>query len=93
VTHLARDGWSGKVKKSIVNRKPPDKDIFFTPEDVLEATDTIVTLKFTFDKYGMKKAGQLSELSYLLCFSCLAYIPMVEYCALWYYLLYYVIVL
>ena len=50
MTHLARDGWSGKVKKFIVNRKPPDKDIFFTPEDVLEATDTIVTLKFTFDK-------------------------------------------
>jgi len=50
VNHLARDGWSGQVKKFIINRKPPDKDIFFTPEDVLEAKDTVITLKFTFDK-------------------------------------------
>jgi len=50
VAHLARDGWSGKVKKFRINRKPPDKDIFFTPEDVLEATDTIVTLKRAFDE-------------------------------------------
>ena len=50
VTHLARDGWSGKVKKVIINRKPPDKDIFFTPEDVLEITDTVITLKYDFDE-------------------------------------------
>lgn len=45
VTHLARDGWSGEVKKFIVNRKSPDKDLFFTPDDVLEATDTVLKLK------------------------------------------------
>jgi sporulation protein YlmC with PRC-barrel domain len=45
VNHLARDGWSGEVKKFIVNRKPPDKDLFFTPEDVLEATDASIKLK------------------------------------------------
>jgi len=50
VTHLARDGWSGEVKKFIVNRKPPDKDLFFTPEDVLEATDTVIKLKITVDE-------------------------------------------
>ena len=50
VTHLARDGWSGEVKKFIVNRKPPDKDLFFTPKDVLEATDTVIKLKITVDE-------------------------------------------
>jgi sporulation protein YlmC with PRC-barrel domain len=50
VNHLARDGWSGEVKKFIVNRKPPDKDLFFTPEDVLEATDTSIKLKFALDE-------------------------------------------
>jgi sporulation protein YlmC with PRC-barrel domain len=50
VNHLARDGWSGEVKKFIVNRKPPDKDLFFTPEDVLEATDVSIKLKIALDE-------------------------------------------
>ena len=50
VTHLARDGWSGEVKKFIVNRKPPDKDLFFTPDEVLESTDTRIKLKIAFDE-------------------------------------------
>jgi sporulation protein YlmC with PRC-barrel domain len=50
VTHLARDGWSGEVKKFIVNRKPPDKDLFLTPEDVLEATDASIKLKIALDE-------------------------------------------
>jgi sporulation protein YlmC with PRC-barrel domain len=50
VNHLARDGWSGEVKKFIVNRKPPDKDLFLTPEDVLEATDASIKLKIALDE-------------------------------------------
>lgn len=50
VTHLARDGWSGEVKRFIINRKPPDKDLFFTPEDVLEATDIRIKLKIALDE-------------------------------------------
>jgi sporulation protein YlmC with PRC-barrel domain len=50
VNHLARDGWSGEVKKFIVNRKPPDKDLFFTPEDVLEATDASIKLKIALNE-------------------------------------------
>jgi hypothetical protein len=51
VTHLARDGWSGEVKKFIVSR--PDKDLFFTPEDVLEATDTVIKLRIAVDESGV----------------------------------------
>jgi hypothetical protein len=50
VTHLARDGWSGEIKKVIVNRKPPEKDLFFTPDDVLEATDNVIKLKIAVDE-------------------------------------------
>lgn len=50
VNHLARDGWSGELKKIIVNRPPPDKDLFFAPEDVLEATDNMTKLKFAPDE-------------------------------------------
>ena len=50
VTHLARDGWSGEVKKFIINREPPEKDLFLTPEDVLEATDASIRLKIAIDE-------------------------------------------
>jgi len=50
VTHLARDGWSGEVKKFIINRDPPEKDLFLTPEDVLEATDDSIKLKIALDE-------------------------------------------
>jgi sporulation protein YlmC with PRC-barrel domain len=55
VSHLARDGWSGEVKKFIVNRKPPDRDLFFTPEDVLEATDVSIKLKIAIDESSGNK--------------------------------------
>lgn len=42
VTHLARDGWSGEVKKFIVTT--PDRDLFFATDDVDKATDTLITL-------------------------------------------------
>ena len=50
VTHLARDGWSGEVKKFIINREPPEKDLFLTPEDVLEATDASIRLRIAIDE-------------------------------------------
>ncbi len=43
VTHLARDGWSGDVKKFIITTA--ETDLFFTPEDVLEANDDLIKLK------------------------------------------------
>jgi hypothetical protein len=49
VNRLARDGWSGEIKKFIVYRRPPDKDLSFTPEDVLEATNTRIRLKIALD--------------------------------------------
>jgi len=50
VNHLARDGWSGELKRIIVSRPPPDKDLFFAPEDVLEVTDNMIKLKFAPDE-------------------------------------------
>lgn len=50
VDFVAHDGWSGEISKFIVNRKPPDKDIFLTPEDVLEATNTRIKLNIAFDE-------------------------------------------
>ncbi len=52
VDHVARDGWSGEVRKFIVNRNPPDHDLFVSPEDVAEATETTVKLKAAVEKLG-----------------------------------------
>lgn len=50
VDHLVRDGWDGEIRKFIVNRKPPDNDIFLTLADVLEATNTRIKLNIAFDE-------------------------------------------
>ena len=50
VDHLARDGWTGEIRKFIVNRTPPAKDLFLTPEDILEATETKIRLKSSFNE-------------------------------------------
>ncbi|MFU8796640.1 MAG: hypothetical protein ACNA7X_05030 [Dehalococcoidia bacterium] len=48
VTHLARDGWSGEVKKFIITT--PDKDLFFSVDDVAEATDTVIRLNVALEE-------------------------------------------
>ena len=47
---VARNGWSGEIRKFVVNRKPPEKDLFLATEDVLEATNTRIKLKIAFDE-------------------------------------------
>ena len=49
VDHLMRNAWSGEVTKFMVLRKSEGSDLFFTPDDVREATETQVTLSITVD--------------------------------------------
>lgn len=42
VDHLMRNTWTGEISKFVVNREPPDKDLFLSPEDVIEATESKV---------------------------------------------------
>ena len=44
IDYIIRDTWSGDIKKYIIYRKPPDKDMAFTPEDISETTDNTVKL-------------------------------------------------
>jgi len=48
VTHLARDTWSGEVKKFIITT--PDKDLFFSTDDVAEASETVIQLKVAIEE-------------------------------------------
>ncbi len=45
VDHLARDTWTGEIRKFIVRRPAPAKDLFLVPEDVLTVAEGTITLK------------------------------------------------
>ena len=53
VNYLVRDTWSGEIRKFMVYRKAPEKDLVMTPEDVAEATENSVHLNVS--------AAQLEE--------------------------------
>jgi len=50
VNNLIRDTWTGEVRKFVVHRKSPARALFFSPEDVLKATDTEVKLNISIDE-------------------------------------------
>lgn len=50
VDHLVRNTYSGEITKFVVRREAPAKDLFLTPEDVLEATETEVKLNLTLEE-------------------------------------------
>ena len=53
IDYLIRDTWSGEIKKYMVRRDAPNKDIFFSPDDILEASEIEAKLKNTI--------GEISE--------------------------------
>ena len=44
VDHLVRNTWTGETTKFMVRRRAPDRDLFFSVEDVLEATKSKIKL-------------------------------------------------
>ena len=54
VNHVVRDTWTGGIKKFMVRREAPNTDLLLSPEDVLEETESKVTLKVTSDELGEK---------------------------------------
>jgi len=54
VDHLVRNTWTGEVSKFMVRRKSPDGDLFLSPQDVLEATNTTVKLNVALGEVNEK---------------------------------------
>ena len=50
VDHLVRNTWSGEITKFMVCRKAPESDLFFSTEDVLEATKSKVKVNVSLDE-------------------------------------------
>jgi hypothetical protein len=40
VDYVIRNSWTGEISKYIIYRKPPELDISFVPEDILEVKDS-----------------------------------------------------
>ena len=52
VDHLIRDSWTGEIRKFMVRQKAPDKDLMFSPQDVLEATKSKIKVNIPFNEQG-----------------------------------------
>ena len=50
VAHVIRNSWTGEISKFVVRRKAPDRDLFLSPEDVLEVTNTGIRLNISYDE-------------------------------------------
>jgi hypothetical protein len=50
VDHLMRNTVTGEIKKFIVNRKAPLRDIFLSPEDVLETRSNKIKVNVSPDE-------------------------------------------
>jgi sporulation protein YlmC with PRC-barrel domain len=52
VDHLIRDSWTGEIRKFMVRQKAPDKDLLFSPQDVLEVTKSKIKVNISFNEQG-----------------------------------------
>jgi len=50
VDHLIRNLNTGEIRKFMVPRKSPEKDLFLSPEDILEATNDTVKMSVTLEE-------------------------------------------
>ncbi len=44
VDYVIRNSWTGEISKFVVYRQSPEKDLAFSPEDVIEATESGIRL-------------------------------------------------
>ena len=50
VDYIIRDTYTGEIKKFKVSTQPDEADLFFSTEDVSEATASKIKLKVPFDE-------------------------------------------
>ncbi|MFC1913584.1 hypothetical protein ACFLX7_05290 [Chloroflexota bacterium] len=51
VNRLLRDTWTGEISKFTVSTELADTELFYSPEDVFEATPSEIKLKIAFDEH------------------------------------------
>ena len=63
VNRLVRNLSTGEIRKFIVYRKTPEKDLFLSPEDVLETTPGMVKLNVALEELGEDRAYKIGRKS------------------------------
>ena len=51
VNRVLRDTWTGEISKFTVSTELTDTDLFYSSEDVFEATPSKIKLKIAFDEH------------------------------------------
>ncbi|MBC8512171.1 MAG: PRC-barrel domain-containing protein [Dehalococcoidia bacterium] len=55
VDHLMHNTLTGEVSKFVVNRKPPHRDLFFSPQDVLEVKNSKIKVNISRDELSKNR--------------------------------------
>jgi len=55
VDHLMHNTLTGEVSKFVVNRKPPHRDLFFSPQDVLEVKNSKIKVNISSDELSKNR--------------------------------------
>lgn len=50
INHIVRDSWTGEIRKFAVQQKELDTDLFVSPQEVLEETESRITLNESLDE-------------------------------------------
>ena len=52
INYIIRDTWTGEIRKFMICKKLPDKDLMFSPQDVLEATKSKIKVNISINEQG-----------------------------------------
>ena len=50
IGYVIRNAWTGEISKFIIRRGAISRDLFFSPQDVLEATESKIRLGISSDE-------------------------------------------
>jgi len=50
IDHIVRDTWSGEIRKFVVRRSGPEKDLFLSPQDTADINGLLVKLNVSLEE-------------------------------------------
>ena len=50
VDYIIRNTWTGEIGKFMISRKAPESNLFFSPQDVLEAAKSKIKVSISLDE-------------------------------------------
>ena len=52
INYIIRDTWTSEIRKFMIRKKLSDKDLMFSPQDVLEATKSKIKVNISINEQG-----------------------------------------